>query len=144
MGFKRSALLLEWPEGSEFSGLEVRMRRLSIRQLVEVQALADLRKGDDIDTVQIFAELLDAIGAGLLGWNYEAEDGTAVPATREALDDCDVDMVMQLTRAWISAAAAAPLGSRPSSPTGVPEPPDAEWASYLATSQESLSAPVSS
>lgn len=144
MGFKRSALLLEWPENSEFSGLEVRMRRLSIGQLSHVQGLADLRKDGMSDTAQVFSDLLDAIAEGLLGWNYEVEqvqeDGTKadvpVPATREGLDGCDVDMVVQLTRAWLSAAAAVPLASPPSSPTGEPEPPDAEWQTWLASSQE--------
>lgn len=144
MGFKRSALLLEWPENSEFSGLEVRMRRLSIRQLSEVQGLADLRKDDTVDTVKVFADLLDAIADGLLGWNYEADDGAPVPATREGLDGCDVDMVLQLVRAWMDAAASVPLASPPSSPPGEPDPPD-EWSAYLGSEQQSLassSAPV--
>jgi hypothetical protein len=155
MGFKRGALILEWPEDSEFSGLEVRMKRLSIRQMVEVEKLGDLRRNKDVDEAEVMAAmsaLLDAIGEGLLSWNYEAErkldDGTMVvepvPATRESLDGLDLDMVLQLVRAWTKAAAGVPLASRPSSPTGEPVPPPDELASWLALSQENLPAPASS
>jgi hypothetical protein len=145
MGFKRGALLLEWPEDSEFSGLEVRMRRLSIRQMLDVERLSDLRRESEAgEVMEAMAALLDAIGDGLLGWNYESEDGTPIAAERASLDDLDLDMVLQLVRAWTKAAAGVPLASKPSSPTGAPEPPDEEWASYLASSQASLPEPVSS
>lgn len=145
MGFKRGALLLEWPEDSEFSGLEVRMRRLSIRQMLDVERLSDLRRESEAgEVMEAMTALLDAIGDGLLGWNYEAEDGTPIAAERASLDDLDLDMVLQLVRAWTKAAAGVPLASRPSSPTGEPEPPDEEWASYLESSQASLPEPVSS
>lgn len=143
MGFKRNALILEWPEGSEFSGLEIRMKRMSIKQLMRVEKLSDLGKSDSTDEVEsTMVELLDAVGKGLLGWNYEDDDDQPVPATRESLDDLDVDLALALVRAWTKAAAAVPLVSPPSLPTGEPVPPDEEWASYLATSQESLPAPA--
>ena len=151
MGYVRSNLILEWPEDSEFSGLEVHMRRLSIGQLTEVEKLADLNKDKTRSTGDALAELLDSIGEGLLSWNYEetrrAEDGStavvALPAERGSLDRLDLDLVLALVRAWIS-VAAVPLVSPPSSPTGAPVPPDEEWASYLATNQENLPEPVSS
>lgn len=149
MGFQRSALLLEWPEGSEFAGLEVRMRRMSIDQLLRVQRLSDLGKGADGSVMSSFAELLDAVGDGLLGWNYEDEVGAAVPATRAALGGVDIDMVLALVRAWTQAAAAVPLASAPSSPNGAPalppEPPDelAEWLAYQETNPVSSSELVS-
>jgi len=144
MGYKRGALILEWPEDSEFSGLEIRLKRLSIRQLMQIEKLSDLRKNKTDDTESVMSELLDAIGKGLLSWNYEDDDGTPVPAVRESLDDLDMDMVLALVGAWTKAAAAVPLASPPSSPTGAPEPPDEEWASFLASSQESSAEPVSS
>jgi hypothetical protein len=145
MGYKRSALLLEWPEESEFAGLEVRMKRLSIRQLMRIEKLSDLRKSDKIEEVKsAMTEMLDAVGEGLLSWNYEGEDGEPVPATREALDDLDVDLFLTLVKTWTKAAAGVPLDSKPSLPIGEPEPPDAEWASFLATSQETSPAPASS
>lgn len=156
-GFKRSALLLEWPEDSEFSGLEIRMKRVTVGQLMRIEKLSDLRKSDDTEeTERAMVELLDLLGKGLLGWNLEAEqeierpDGTTtvvdvpVPAERGSLDDLDIDMVMAWVRAWARAAAAVPLASPPSSPIGEPAPPDEEWASYLQQSQESLPEPVSS
>jgi hypothetical protein len=145
MGFKRGALILEWPEDSEFSGLVIRMKRMTIRQLIDVEKLGDVGKDSTAAEVkEAMSEMLDAVAGGLLSWNYETEDGTPVPAVRESLDELDMEMVMAWIRAWKSAAAAVPLASPPSSPTGAPEPPDEEWASFLATSQESSAAPVSS
>lgn len=145
MGFKRSALILEWPEDSEFSGLEIRMKRMTIAQLIDIDALGDLVKGAAADEVKAtMSKMLDAVAKGLLSWNYEDDDGNAVPAVRTALDDLDMDLVIELIRAWKSAAAAVPLASPPSSPTGAPELPDEAWASYLETSQEPSPALVSS
>jgi hypothetical protein len=136
--------VLEWPEDSEFAGLEIRMKRLSVRQLMRIERLSEIRKSKDTDEVlAAWAELLDTLGKGLLGWNYEDDNG-AVPAARESLDDLDLDMVLAWVRAWTRAATAVPLASPPSSPTGAPVPPDEEWASFLETSQESLPAPASS
>lgn len=143
MGFKRSALLLEWPEDSEFAGLEVRMRRLSLRQLLRIERLSDLRKSSSTEeTEAAMVEMLDIIGKGLLSWNYEDDDGTPVPATRESLDDLDLGLIRALVGAWTKAAAGVPLASPPSSPTGAPDLPDAEWASWAAMNQESSPAPA--
>lgn len=145
MGYQRSALKLVWPEDSEFSGLEVRMKRLSVRQLLRIESLRDLRKDGTTSEVEAaFGEMLDLVGKGLLSWNLEDEAGDDVPAVRESLDDLDADMALTLIAAWASAAAAVPLASRKTSPTGEPEPPEDEWASYLATSQEISPEPVSS
>lgn len=153
MGFQRSALLLEWDEGTEFAGLEVRVKRMSIRQMLHIDGLSDLSKGSsNEETAQAMGDLLDAVAGGLLSWNYEEEvkqdDGSTVsvpvPATREALDDIDLDMILALVQAWTRAAAAVPLVSPPSSPTGEPVPPDEEWASFLASSQQPSGEHVSS
>lgn len=143
MGYQRSALLLEWPEDSEFAGLEVRMKRLSIKQLMKIERLSEMRKSDDTEqAVKALSDLLDVVGKGLLGWNYEDDDGEPVSATRESLDEIDLLMSLAIIRAWSRTAAGVPLDSPPSSPTGEPVPPDDEWASYLAQNQESLPAPA--
>lgn len=146
MGYKRGALILEWPEDSEFSGLEIRMRRMTINQLLDIDKFGDMVKdaatADELKAAM--SEMLDTVAGGLLSWNYEDDSGAPVPAVRESLDALDMDMVISWVRAWKVAAAAVPLASRPSSPTGAPEPPDEDWASFLATSQESSPAPASS
>lgn len=158
MGYTRSALRLEWPEDSEFSGLVVRMKRITVRQVVRVEGLSELRKaGTSAEVEAAWSEILDTIGAGLLGWNLEDEvvtevDGVMVvtgkapvPATREALDDCDMDLILAIVRAWTQAGAAVPLASQPSSPTGAPEEPPDElgtWLAYEQRNQENSPAPV--
>lgn len=158
MGYVRSTLKLAWPEDSEFSGLEVHMRRLSIRKLMEVQSLQDLRQSTDMaESMAAMSSILDTVSGALIGWNLEEEieqeDGSTVivkvPATREALDDQDVAMILDLVSNWIAVASSVPLGSRTNSdPTQQPshpeEPPLEEWASLALPSQDLLSEPVSS
>lgn len=146
MGFKRGALILEWPEDSEFSGLEIRMRRMTINQLLDIDRFGDMVKdAATADKLKVaMSEMLDTVAGGLLSWNYEDDNGAPVPAVRESLDGLDMDMVLTLVKAWKVAAAAVPLALPPSSPTGAPDLPDEEWASWLETSQESLPTPVSS
>lgn len=160
-GYKRAALRLEWPEDSEFAGLVVRMKRISIKQLLRVERLGNLRSSGTAEEVEsAMTEILDTIGKGLLGWNYETErvvsaegamvetESVPVPAVRESLDDLDIDMVMAIVKAWTKAAAGVPLASPPNSPSGgTAEPPD-ELGNWLAWEQQqnptSLPEPVSS
>lgn len=156
MGYVRSTLKLTWPEDSEFDGLVVRMKRLSIRRLLEVQSLQDLRGSDDAkESMEALTGILDIVAGALIGWNLEEdveqEDGStvavAIPATREALDDADVGLVLDLVSNWIGAASAVPLGSRTTSdgmPKDLPSESPEEWEAWSLPSQESLPEPVSS
>lgn len=159
MGYQRSILKLTWAEGSEFHGLEVKMKRLSIKQLLKVEKLRDLNKPSEADktTEETLGELLDTVAVGLIGWNLEVEQedletgditNVAVPATRETLDDQDADLILSLVSAWIEAAASVPLASKRTSAPGEPElpsePPLEEWAALVeAESQETLPEPAS-
>jgi hypothetical protein len=158
MGYVRSTLRLVWPDDSEFSGLAVNMRRLSIKKLLEVQSLQDLRASNDMaESMAAMSSILDTVAGALIGWNLEDEveqaDGSTlnvpVPATREALDDQDVSLVLDLVSNWIAVASSVPLGSRTNSSDTQPashpeEPPVEEWASLALPSQEPLSGPDSS
>lgn len=134
------------------------MKRLSIRKLMEVQSLQDLRQSTDMkESMEAMSSILDTLAGALIGWNLEDEveqaDGTVVnvpvPATREALDDQDVSLILDLVSNWIAVASSVPLGSRtnsePTQSASHPEePPLEEWASLALPSQELLSEPASS
>lgn len=158
MGYVRSTLRLVWPDDSEFSGLVVHMKRLSIKKFLQVQALDDLRGAENVDEAEAVAamgQMLDIMAGALISWNLEdeveQEDGSTVnvpvPATREALDEQDVAMVLDLLSNWIATASAVPLGSRtnsaPTPPQAAAEPSPEEWAEWALPSQEPLPAPVS-
>lgn len=157
MGYVRSTLKLVWPDDSEFSGLQVHMKRLSIKKLMEVQSLQDLRESTDMaESMAAMSSILDTLAGALISWNLEdeveQEDGSTtvmpVPCTRAALDDQDVALVLDLVSNWISVASSVPLGSRtnsePTQPVTSVEPTLEEWTGLALPSQELLSAPASS
>lgn len=146
MGYTRSTLKLVWPEDSEFSGLEVHMKRLSMRKLIEVQAVDGARASkDNQEAMEALEKLIDIVAGSLIGWNLEidSDDGettTPVPATRESLADQDVGMVLELVSNWIAVATAVPLGLKTNSDTTPPAAPSPEeWADWALPSQEPLS-----
>ena len=146
MGYTRSTLKLVWPEDSEFSGLEVRMKRLSIRKLTELQALFEVRTSlDEKQAMEAFQKIVDIVAGSLIGWNLEidsdeGEATTPVPATRESLADQDPEMVLELVTCWMKVATGVPLDSvTTSDTTPLQVPLQEEWADWALPSQEPLS-----
>ena len=96
----------------DLDGLVVRMRGLSVDGLLELTELANQAgpdgKGLDMSKV---GRLFDAFADGLVEWNLEEEDGTAVPATREGVGQQEFGLVFKLVTEWMTAAAgvSAPL-----------------------------------
>ncbi len=79
MGYQRSTLILEWPEDSEFFGLEIRMKRLSIRQLLKVQALQDLHASTNSEeSIEALSDTFDLLAKSLISWNPNT-DLTTIP-----------------------------------------------------------------
>jgi hypothetical protein len=161
VGYQRTTLLLEWPEGHEFHGLEVRMRRLSIGRLTHAQEVADrLSEGAGGDIGKALGEVADVLADGLLSWNLEEEvrdehgeptgEVEPVPADRDGLEQQDFAMLIALLLGWLEVAVSVPLGSKRRSTPGdgsangsPPQPPAEEsWASLLGESQESIAAPA--
>jgi hypothetical protein len=102
-------------EHGDLAGLEVRMKRISIDQMMEVSRLLSLRgKGDNEltgeDRAQI-NELFDLVGGRMVSWNLEEEDGTPVACTAAALRDQDPALVYGIISGWMDALAgvSAPL-----------------------------------
>lgn len=106
MGYKRNPKVynLAFGEDTDYPGLEVRVRTLSMGQLLKVWAGAT-SKGSD--TYELFVERL-------VGWNVEDENtGEPVPATREAVEAEDDDLINAIIKAWIKEVmgVSAPLES---------------------------------
>lgn len=89
-----------------FNGLEVVCRPTPIGQLNEAASLADIDpkkvKPEDAEKVQ---RLISAFARALVSWNLTRK-GRKVPATVKGVDSLDVEFVMQLVSAWLSAAGA--------------------------------------
>ena len=122
MGYVRPTLKLVFDEEhhGDLAGLEVRMRRASIDQVMQVSKLMALRGKDDADLsaadLDRIGELFALVGDRMIGWNLEDDDGAPIPATVEALRDQDPALVYAVISAWMEAVAgvSAPL-AKPSS-----------------------------
>ncbi|MEI5100292.1 hypothetical protein RB200_19415 [Streptomyces sp. PmtG] len=117
MGYKakRKTTTLQFEPGHDLYGLEVRLRGMNIGEYLRFTGY----DGGDGETV---SGLIQRFGEHLVSWNLEEEDGTAIPATQDSVQQQDHDMVLALANAWMQALAgvhdADPLPE--SSPSGEP------------------------
>jgi hypothetical protein len=119
MGFRRAPLLVDFPEGDELNGLQVRLRRLSVRALLEVSDLAG-DAGTEREE-QSTRALIERLAEAIVAWNLEDDDGQLVPTDVDSLLDQDFVMLLAIVHRWMDVAdVPAPL-ARPST-GGSPSP----------------------
>ncbi|MFF3511529.1 hypothetical protein [Streptomyces sp. NPDC002573] len=117
MGFKRNPKIyhLKWEDG-EYAGLEVRVRSMSLGQLVASQKGTGYNGKEGIEgNIELFAERI-------VDWNLETEDGEPVPTTLDAIMGEDDDLIIDIVRRWNEAMAGVPAPLPESSPSGEPSP----------------------
>lgn len=105
MGYKRNPKVynLVFGDDTEYAGLEVQVRTLTMGQLLRVWA----KEGSDgTSTFDLFVERL-------VGWNLEDEQGVPVPVAREAVEAEDDDLINAIIKKWTTAVfgVSAPLES---------------------------------
>lgn len=109
MGYKRNPKIykLTFDETTDYPGLEVQVRTMTMGQLVSVWS------GEIGTSARTFDLFMDR----LVSWNLETEDGQPVPVTREAVEAEDDDMVNAVIKRWTDAVLGvpAPLGGDSSS-----------------------------
>lgn len=140
MGYKRARTVnvLNF-EDPQYEGLVVRVRKLTVGEMLDLTRLADGKTDDQgkiIATAFATAdleEMIEVFSHGLIGWNLEAETDeedvfVPVPTTVKGILTQDLELVMDVIEAWMAAAI------------GVPAPLD-EDSNSGATSQE-LSLPM--
>lgn len=150
MGYERSTLKLRFVD-EQYEGLEVRMRRLPLGDLLAVTGLADL--GEQIaEQKEALDQLLTLVERSLLSWNLE-EAGEPVPMVKGApgsiadgtpstgLYALDIDFILALVNAWTEAAASVAPPLPGSSDSGGLSPAPFELMEALSSSQEPLPAP---
>lgn len=118
-GYQRGALLLKFAD-EQFEGLEIRMRRLPIGDLMAITTLADL--GDKItEMADQLAMLMKSIQANMLSWNLLDENKEPVPIvlgvpahvdeeTKEWIPSTgmyaqDMELILSLVDTWVTQAA---------------------------------------
>lgn len=126
MGWQRSTLHLTWDDSTEWAGLELTMRRLSIGELVAVTTLSDSASTSLKDDLKLIDDLAGTVSSGLLEWNFTREerqdDGSMlevpVPTTVEGVKSADMPMLLAITGAWIDLATQVKAPLRKASPSG--------------------------
>jgi hypothetical protein len=125
VGFQRQGRIyrLVWPEGHENHGLEVRVRALSIDDLSRIGGMAelDLSRDNGPEALGALDDMLALFASKLVGWNIDDDQGEPVPATLAGVKAQDLDFVLELVDAWMTAAAGvAPPLSESSTGGGTP------------------------
>lgn len=111
MGYVRDKTFrLTWDDDTEFAGLEVRAKSLSIDNFLRVAPLMELagkdRDGFSADDMAQIDEIFTVFAGALVDWNLEQEDGTPVPATREGLGRQDLAFGLAVAMQWLKTVVA--------------------------------------
>lgn len=120
MGSKRTPTLykLVFDEDTAWPGLEVTVRSMSIRKLREMNE----EKGAEESEDQAFQRLCRTVGAQLVSWNREDEDGAALPPTLESLEDEEPALLWAIVAQWNQAMTAVPAPLESGSDSGGTSP----------------------
>lgn len=117
---------LVWPEEHELmSGVEIRLKGLSIRQLLNAQRLADNvadqreANGGKVDH-EVIESLFDLLAKNITSWNIEEEDGTPVAHDLEGIMSLELDPAVEVLTEWLEAVAGVSPPLSESSSDGEP------------------------
>jgi len=105
------------------AGLEVVARSLSIGEFIKVTGMADKFSGEDTAAATGgVKDLFEMLGKSLVSWNLEDLYGDPVPADYTGIQGQELDFILAIVNAWISAIAdvAPPLPAGSSSPVTSP------------------------
>jgi hypothetical protein len=112
-GYRRARTVkLTWADDTEFAGLEIRAKRVSLATFLDFAPLID-GKFDvfDPEDRKKMRELFAQFGRVLVSWNLEDEDGMPVACTPEEYIGQDPAFVREVLDQWAAAitGVAAPL-----------------------------------
>jgi hypothetical protein len=118
MAFKRRRKVYRLDfEGTEYEGLEVKVRGLTTGEYLELVSLSAPGAEGDRET----EGMLRMFARHLVSWNLEDEEtGELVPTTYEGVTSNDFVMNMFIINAWTSAIADVPEKTEKKSLVGEP------------------------
>lgn len=99
---------ITFAENTDYAGLEVTLRSLSIAQ-IEASRAADQEEGETIS--EAITRHCRLVAGRIVSWNREDEDGTPVPPTLESLREEEPDLILAIVGKWTGAivGVSAPL-----------------------------------
>ncbi len=107
MGYRREPKIYKLTfVDPDMEGLIVRAKSTSVRQFLEIQAMADATEASD--GVKGMQTLFATFAGVLVSWNLEDENGQELPTTVDTLLEQEFGFVMQIVMAWIEAVAGVP------------------------------------
>jgi hypothetical protein len=107
MGYRREPKIYKLVFADpDMEGLIVRAKSTSVRQFLEIQAMADATEASD--GVKGMQTLFATFAGVLVSWNLEDENGQELPTTVDTLLEQEFGFVMQIVMAWIEAVAGVP------------------------------------
>jgi hypothetical protein len=128
VGFKapKCTYVLDFDETTELAGLEIKLRSLTVDQLLTLTAAVQASDQADTEADQVLAlgPVLDVMAAGLIAWNVEDDDDQPIPPSRKALGGFGVAHLTWIAREWMAAAAGVPDPLAGPSPATPDPPPD--------------------
>lgn len=118
---------LVWPEDHEFmAGVVIKLKGLSIRQLLSAQRLASVvanaREQGDKSGVseETLTELFELLSQNITEWNIDEEDGAPVPTDLDGVMSLELDPVVEILTEWLEAVAGVSPPLSETSPAGAP------------------------
>lgn len=97
MGYRKIPTIhtIEMPK---YEGLVVRMKSIKIGKMRRVMAMLD---DDDRKLTEVTDEMVEAVAANLVSWTLEDEEGNPLPATREEVEELELDMLTDILGEWL-------------------------------------------
>jgi len=96
-------------EFDDMPGLEVRLRPVSVSQLMDLAGLADEFAAGKATPGQV-SELFETFADRLVSWNLDIDD-EEVPADIKGVRSLDADLFMKMLSGWFAGMTQAPKSS---------------------------------
>jgi len=97
MGYRKVPTIHTLEFSGTYDGLVVRLKGTKFGK---VRRMISLLEEDDKNDI-VLDEILDLLAENLVSWNLEEEDGSPVPATKDALNDLEFPMVTEIVNRWL-------------------------------------------
>lgn len=111
MGFQRGLLKLEF-EDPEFAGLEVKSKRFSLGELLDVMMFPSrLNTGTDEERRLALESMAEMLDSKIVAWNYEDEAGLPIDKCAKEIEALDEGFLTAILRGITAGSkkVAAPL-----------------------------------
>lgn len=134
--FDPKTYLLKFGPNDEFSGLEITVKSISIKQFFTLMKLSgdvasvgadkSMENADNVaKAVGSVDAMVSAFSDALISWNLVDGDERPIPCSRETVDQLPSDMVLRLANKWIEVVGgmSQDLGKGSDSGATYPEVP---------------------